>query len=156
MSQAAAAVWKGHKDAVNCLDVADRLVASCSDDCTVRLWDSSTGKSSHLISGVFEDEPVNCVCFNPKNHNTVYAAAGKTVYGFDVRALSADGSPPEPLHRYTFNTDEINQIAIHPKQGNILAACDDDGEIQLIHLEQKRQFKQLRQQHENICTTVAF
>jgi WD40 repeat protein len=153
---AAATYWKGHKDAVNCLDVSNGMVASGSDDCTVRLWDASTGKSSHLISKIFGVEPVNCVCFNPKNANEVYAAADKTVYGFDIRTLSTNNSPPEPLHEYSFNSDEINQIAIHPKQGNILAACDDEGEIQLIHLEQRRQYKQLRQQHDNICTTIAF
>ena len=95
---ASVTTWEGHTDAVNCLDVAGTLVASCSDDSTVRLWDGSSGKAAHCIGRVFGNEPVNCVCFNPKKPNVIFAAAATSVYGFDIRTLPSDDSAPEPLH----------------------------------------------------------
>jgi WD40 repeat protein len=80
----------------------------------------------------------------------IFTAAGSAIRGFDLRM----GSGSRPSHEYDCNTEEINQLAVHPKKGNILAACDDDGEIQLIDLEAKKPLHRLHSRHENICTTV--
>lgn len=149
-------VWKGHQDSVNCLDASSdgRLVASGSDDSSTRVWDPRTGECAHVIDGVYGGEPVNSVSFSPKHPHMLYTAAGSSIRGFDLRVVADAEARIQPCHEYDCNSEEINQLAVHPKKGNFLAACDDDGEIQLIDLEARKPIHRLRNRHENLCTTV--
>lgn len=92
---------------------------------------------------------VTCICTCP-SHVTQFAVSMNTsVFYYDQRNISA------PIHHFSFNRDEINQICIN-KKGEFLAACDDSGDIQVIDIDNARIFKTCRGGHDNICPTIAF
>ncbi len=52
----------------------------------------------------------------------MYAACGALVVQYDTRQLN------QPVHSFSYNEDEVNQIALNEKETH-LAACDDAGEF---------------------------
>lgn len=85
------------------------------------------------------------------SEHVLYAAAGSTVYCLDVR----QGPTGSPLQTYSFNTEEINQVALNPK-ATYLAAADDSGAVKIIDLRSHKLFKTLQGAHSNICSSVQF
>jgi WD40 repeat protein len=145
---------EGHEQTVTCIAVNDPQVAvlSGSEDSTCRLWDLRTNKSVRHISKVFSGEALTSVVFHPTNPNFVFASSSQTVFEFDLRTdsvLMTDSS-----RDFSCNSDDISQIAIHPK-GQFLASADDSGEVKVIDLQSNRIFKSLRV-HDNICSSVQF
>jgi WD40 repeat protein len=65
------------------------------------------------------------------------------------------GPSASPLHTYSFNSEEINQVAVNHK-GTFLAAADDSGEIKVINLQNHKLFKTLQGVHSNICSSAVF
>jgi Prp8 binding protein len=56
--------FTGHEAIVNSIDVSKRgleMIASVSDDCTIKLWDSRYKEAIHSFQTEF---PVLSVCFN--------------------------------------------------------------------------------------------
>jgi WD40 repeat protein len=59
------------------------------------------------------------------------------------------------VHRFAFNRDEINDLALS-YNGSYLAAADDSGELKIIDLRTQELHKTLRSVHDNICAAVAY
>ena len=57
---------KGHRRQVNhcCSDTRGTLIASASWDCTIKIWDGSSGKIKDTI--IADAKPVNCAAFHPE------------------------------------------------------------------------------------------
>lgn len=96
---------------------------------------------------VDRDDITSIVC-SRLNPDVFYAASGEKIYSFDARQLD------QPIDRFHFNKEEINQIALNEKE-KFLAAADDTGNINVINLQEKRLYKILKK-HTNICATVSF
>uniref|UniRef100_J3KXG5 Anaphase-promoting complex subunit 4 WD40 domain-containing protein n=2 Tax=Oryza brachyantha TaxID=4533 RepID=J3KXG5_ORYBR len=96
------------------------------------------------------NQPISSVCFKAGNEDLVYASAGNEILSFDVRM----GPQAEPLEKYNYNRDEINQIAVSSK--GFLAAADDSGDVKIINTIQKCMYKRLREAHTSICSSVQF
>lgn len=147
---------KGHTKSIQCLELEEKnnILASGSDDKTVRIWDLNTFKSIRCLVGF--QHPVNSVAFDPVGTNLVFAASGNSLFYFDLRKPSVILSEHEQV---TFNTDEINQIST---KGSFISLCDDSGEIKILKLDSTNEcnkidlYKTLRKQHSNICTSVRF
>eukprot|EP00027_Filamoeba_sp_ATCC50430_P004777 CAMPEP_0168560754 /NCGR_PEP_ID=MMETSP0413-20121227/11230_1 /TAXON_ID=136452 /ORGANISM="Filamoeba nolandi, Strain NC-AS-23-1" /LENGTH=345 /DNA_ID=CAMNT_0008592079 /DNA_START=60 /DNA_END=1097 /DNA_ORIENTATION=- len=151
---------KGHTKSIQCLEIneANGMLASGSDDKTVRIWDLKTGKSVRCLTGF--SNPVNAVAFDSAGTNSLFAASGNSLFSFDLRKPSVILSEFEKV---SFNSDEINQMSV---RSNFIALCDDAGEIKVLKLEQQSPanqsepkielFRTLRKQHSNICTSVRF
>ena len=156
MAGATRELLAGHRDSINCVDVSSdgHLLASASDDSSCRIWDLATDKTVRCIAGAFGQESVNSVCFSPKLAHAVFAASGSTIFEFDLRKEGVVLT--EPSTAYETNNEEINQIVVHPKKGNYLAAADDSGDITLIDIEKRKHYRTLSRAHESICNCVAF
>ncbi|OQS03141.1 hypothetical protein THRCLA_04549 [Thraustotheca clavata] len=150
-------VLRGHKRPVNCVVACkenSHLLASGSDDSTVRLWDLRTQKVAQCISKVFGRDGITSIAF-PSN-NVLYAASLNQLYMFDLRnqsmILTEATKIFEPLQ------DEINTLHAHPilKKKPWLAVPDDDGNIGIVNLQTNQLQTTLRGQHANICMCAAF
>lgn len=75
---------KGHTDFVKCVVFSPdgKLLASCSDDQTVRLWDVRTGKSLKVFQG--HAHWVEGVAFSPNGTTLASCSVDKTVRIWDI------------------------------------------------------------------------
>ena len=153
--------WSGHTGTVLAVDISSNgLLSSVAEDGRCILWSSEGEILSNICVNAddgsttskatsAEDPPLNTVKFMPNDPDRFFISSGNKVFGFDVR------KPSSPSTKFEYNSEEINQISINDK-GEYLAACDDDGEIKIIDLQQRRLFKTLLRHHSNICSSVQF
>ncbi|XP_033637435.1 WD repeat-containing protein 53-like [Asterias rubens] len=142
-------LWtQGHTQSILCVDAnKDGHVASGGDCGEICLW-SPDGKI--VSKRTFQSEScVNSMCFSPAQPSLLYISVGEVVQLFDIRC-PMDSS----MARFAYNKDDINQLAIDPKD-TFLAACDDDGVVKIIDVQNRKVFKTLKG-HDNICSSVAF
>ncbi|KAL5344830.1 hypothetical protein ACLOAV_010227 [Pseudogymnoascus australis] len=114
---------EGHKGWVSSIAFSPHgtMLASASDDGTIRLWDSATGTHKHTLDG--HKGPVRLIAFSP--HGTMLASA------------SADGTvrlwdPATGTHQHTLNGHKapLRLIAFSP-HGTMLASASADGTVRL-------------------------
>jgi tricorn protease-like protein len=82
----------------------------------------------------------------------LYSRSLAKVYEFDTRHESIIQRPDTAVACMNYNSDEINQIAIHPS-GKHMAVCDDSGEIMVVDLSNHALHRRLRK-HTNVCVHV--
>jgi WD40 repeat protein len=78
---------------------------------------------------------------------------GGQVSRFDLRkgaVIVADA-----VTSWAENADEVNEIALHPN-GDYIAACDDAGEVTVLHVSSGTVYRTLRNKHKNIVASVCF
>jgi WD40 repeat protein len=150
--------WKysalyGHKAAVNSLTslaLGPQLFASCSDDKSVRIWDTRTKKSVKCIVEVFTYGVTDIISIK----DTLYCASGNTVYGFDLRTDNV------LIKRYvdvdTFDIESISTMSSHPS-GDYYAVADENGNIYLSYTltKQRRQISS-KKGHLSDISSIAF
>ncbi len=95
---------------------------------------------------------VTSIVFAPNSEHLVWAAAGTSIFVYDLRK---EAIVLAEATRVSVNTDEINQLAFHPK-GQFVASCDDSGAVKLIDPIQHTVVRTLKGRHTNICSGVAF
>lgn len=143
---------RGHKRSVLCCAASrttPHLISSSGEDGSVYWFDLRCKENASVMD--LGKEPVASVCFSPGNDDILYAAYANTVTCLDMRMAPSRGQ----LHKYTFNTDDINQITVNLKS-SFLAAADDSGEVKIIDIRQHCLYKTLRSVHTNICSSVQF
>ncbi|KAF7971363.1 hypothetical protein HWV62_21314 [Athelia sp. TMB] len=86
---------EGHSDQVNCAMYSPdgTLVASCSSDHTIRLWDAETRQAVRVLEG--HTGPVVSVAFSPDGAYLVSGSDDKTICVWDVKAGKLAGAPLE-------------------------------------------------------------
>ncbi|MFG2246687.1 protein kinase [Spirillospora sp. NPDC048823] len=95
-----------------------KLLASCSNDETVRLWDVATRRSiARPLTGY--TDTVNAVAFSPDGKLLAVGGNDTTVRLWDVATHIPVGRP------LTGHTDSVHSLAFSP-DGKILAVADDD------------------------------
>jgi WD40 repeat protein len=123
---------KGHKKAVNCLDVSvheEYLVASGSDDRSLRLWDIRSGKSVRCALGFFSG-PVETVCFDQVDSHLLYASSGRDLFSLDLRAENVLVSTPS-CSWPSLTADDITAVR-SSASGKVLAVGDDNGTLTML------------------------
>ncbi|KAJ5717363.1 hypothetical protein N7488_003009 [Penicillium malachiteum] len=98
-----------------------RLLASASDDHTVRLWDPATGALQQTLEG--HSSLVFSVAFSPDGQLLASASGDHTVRLWDP----AMGLPQQTLKGHS---DWVRSVAFSPN-GRLLASASDDHTIQL-------------------------
>ncbi len=78
----------GHAGAVRCLafSLSGKLLASSSDDATIRLWDPATGAELGVLAG--HGEQVTSIAFDPTGERLVSGSLDASVRIWSVRARS--------------------------------------------------------------------
>lgn len=92
---------------------------------------------------------INCIQQSPTCPNTFVYAVQNTVVFCDNRNWSS------PVHTFTCNKDEINEVSFHPS-GKYICAGDDSGEVKVLDIDDKKLFQTLNGEHDNICSTAVF
>lgn len=113
-----------------------RLIASGSDDRTVKLWDTSrrvclntfydhVGYGSASLAGVLivvltqDCSIVNAVAFHPDGTAIASASADQTIKVWDLRTQRL-------LQHYPAHTESVNCISFHPSGGYLLSGSNDN------------------------------
>ncbi|KAK8800695.1 hypothetical protein WA158_000020 [Blastocystis sp. Blastoise] len=144
--------WKGHQDSVTCVICDGDRAISGSEDKTIRVWDLKTETTVNCIVGVFNDAVMSVVS-NPTKSHQVFAAAGKTIYEFDLR--NYDVCLKEYSNCFSENDDDISQIVIDD-DGHYLASADDSGSVSIYNLWTEQNEITVTDMHSNICSSVMF
>jgi WD40 repeat protein len=98
-----------------------RILATGSEDKTIRLWDVATGKVAGVLKG--HTDAVTCLTFNPIGKILASGSKDKTIRLWDLPT----GKTAAVLQGHT---DGILSVAISP-DGKMLASGSQDGTIKL-------------------------
>ncbi|KAK4399260.1 WD repeat-containing protein 53 [Sesamum angolense] len=144
---------RGHTAAAICCIascIRPGLVATAAEDGRV-CWYDLRCKDMLFSMDVGNGDAVSALCFKPGNEDIIYVSVGNEVKCFDLHMTASWNQ----LESYSYNKDEINQIACHPKS-SFLAAADDAGDVKIIDVHQRCLYKTLRAGHKSICSSVQF
>jgi histone-binding protein RBBP4 len=127
-------IFKGHAAVVE--DIAwhakdSNLIASVSDDRTIRLWDIRSGATKghdHIVDNAHMGD-INGISFNPVMEMTfATASADKTVAIWDMRNLR------QRVHTLEGHTDEVYMVDWAPFNESILGSCSADRRVAIWDL----------------------
>jgi len=146
-------LFSGHKKAITCLSGNTNntdIIASGSDDKSVRLWDLRTGKCNKCI---INSEPIEAISFSTKSDHMIYVACGNKLKLYDLR--STEIIITDDVLCLDFSSD-INALCLHQK-GQYLALSDDTDSITIIDtLDDHKIIKRLSRVHTNLISAISF
>eukprot|EP00042_Codosiga_hollandica_P050570 m.606888 g.606888 ORF g.606888 m.606888 type:complete len:841 (-) comp58115_c0_seq2:186-2708(-) len=140
----------GHTHWVTCLAVSrgGTLVASGSNDCTVRLWDLASSTLVHIFKG--HDNWVNTVAFSPDGLLVASGSHDGTVRLWNVKTGKSVGKPFEQADNWIYS------VAFSP-DGTRLISAGSDRTIRVLDLHAAAQLTaQPLAQHTALIRSVAY
>jgi len=146
----------GHEDSIVSVDVLEsnnEIIATCSDDNTIRLWDLRADESIKVYKDpLFVENTPSNVKILPDG-SKILAGAGSNILAFDMKTdkILVEEST---LHK-NCTRDEINCVAISP-DGKYTASCDDSHDIQVYNTETLETHASFQDNHTNIPFTLDF
>jgi WD40 repeat protein len=150
-------ILKGHKECLNCVDSTTssrNLIATGSDDKSVRLWDIRTNKAIKCVVQCFES-PVEAVKFSVSEDHLLYAASSNSLFTFDLRKDGIIMKSPTSVITDAA-TDEINTIAVN-LSGDFVAVGDDSGIATILETNNLKAYKPKRLNgHNSLVNAMAF
>lgn len=122
-----------------------RILASGSEDRTVRIWDVQTGQTLHTLAGHANE--VNSVAFSTDGRLLASGSYDGTIIIWDVASWTAQA-------RLTGHSGYVYSVAFAP-DGRTLASGGEDGTVRLWDV-QAGALKQTLYQHQGVVNSVAF
>lgn len=165
-------------DSLLCVEVSlhcSSTVAVGTDSGAVVLLDtrSSNARPSHLLGGGAggEGAPASSLAFHPSLPHALFASSGCCVVELDARRASSSLSSTSALSssraavvRTLFTSDDdVAHVSLNAK-GDLLAACDDCGDVTLVPLRTSQESsaaaalppRTLRRHHSNCVAAAGF
>ncbi len=114
---------RGHSHQIWCVAFSPdgSLIASCSDDHSIRLWDANTGDCLRTLLG--HTDWVRSISFSPDGHTLVSGSHDQTVRLWDA-------SSGDCLKTLYGHESRVLTVAFSPL-GSTIASSGDDGTIRL-------------------------
>jgi WD40 repeat protein/serine/threonine protein kinase len=115
---------EGHHEAVWGLayDPKDgRFVVSCGTDATVRIWDSSSGRTRRIF--LAEKYMCRCVAVSPDGKRIASAGEDQTIKLWDMEF-------DQPLISLKGHHDDVRSVAFSP-DGRLIASADAQGKVKI-------------------------
>ena len=154
-----------HNDSINFIELKDDgLIFSCSDEELVFYnMHSSAKQVLHQIDPKKEEEFSYLKYISTGNNEYLFTSNGPILNLFDINSL-------KKIDKFKFFKETINCIEINKTQ-NLIACCDDSGEIKLLDLRctsdsnnnkkisissPNLTLKKSLKQHTNICFTLKY
>jgi WD40 repeat protein len=155
--------YKGHKKQINCLDINyhnENIIASGSDDKTIRIWDTRTNKTTKCIANCGFKSSIESLNFNVKNDYNLFASSGQDIFSFDLRMEGLILKEYVQMIDNLTDNNEINVMVSHRK-GQYIAIADDSGTATVVdistgRIEIESIKKQLSKVHKSIVSALAF
>ena len=124
-------------------------IASASMDCTIKVWEASTGTCQSTLSG--HGDRVLSVCFSPDGKKIASGSWDKTVRIWDAATGAPVGSP------LTVDAGEcgVFSVSFSPKDNVIAAGCSNGCSIYLVDA-QAGEVKSSLTGHSGSVFSVAF
>ena len=139
----------GHEDFVNSVAYSPngQLLASGSDDGTVRIWDTRTGQEAATALSI-ADGRVKSVAFAPDGQHIVVGGEGNAIYVWNVTTGCA-ALPPLRGH-----SNAIQSVAFSPN-GRLIASASEDKTTRLWSAETGREISVMHG-HTDQIRAIAF
>jgi WD40 repeat protein len=108
----------GHTGAVNSVSMTpdDRYIVSASEDSTIKIWESGSGKMVRTLEG--HSASVECAVVSPDGDWIVSGSKDTTIRVWDLATGQA-------IRMFEGHTEPVNSVAITPDGQFILSASDD-------------------------------
>ncbi len=123
----------GHSDSINGAAISPngQLLASGSEDTTIKLWDLDTGKCLTTLEG--HEAQVKSVAISPDGQLLVSGSADNTIKLWQLPDSANESICPDPICTLTGHSDWVKCLAISP-DGQLLASGSIDKTIKLWQL----------------------
>lgn len=138
-------VWRsfgGHTGEVSgaAFSPGGSLLASCSQDGTIKIWEVETGREMHTLDG--HSDPVNAVAFSPDGRRLA-SAAGETFGGNGDNTVRLwNVSTGQELLTLRGHESEVSAVAFSP-DGTLLASSSYDKTVRIWDVRTGREVRTL-------------
>jgi len=132
---------QGHKGSVEDLQWSpsqDHVLASCSSDRTIKLWDVRATQSKAVMSWVASDCDINVISWNSAAETRFLLASGDDkgeIRIWDLRMLqpfmNKKTAEIDPITQIHWHSDAITSIQFEPREESVLAVCSADNKMTL-------------------------
>ncbi|XP_050536014.1 DDB1- and CUL4-associated factor 10 [Daktulosphaira vitifoliae] len=122
-------IKKAHNDCVNCIKFLDsRMLATCSDDTTIALWDvRNLNDSIRVLRG--HSNWVKSIEYSIKDNLLVSSGFDGHIYTWDINSYSEEG---RVCNNSVFHINGLMRIKILPDSSKMVV-CTTGGYILLVH-----------------------
>lgn len=124
----------GHSDSINAVAITPngKIIASGSEDNTIKLWDLNTGECLATLEG--HEAGVRAIAISPDGQLLVSGSADNTIKLWQLPSVENEPICPDPIYTLTGHSGDVKCLSIS-RDGQILASGSHDKTIKLWHLE---------------------